>query len=108
MARDTVLFKDLIPPSQMRMVEKMYWDGVLQIEMFGIRRVAYDREFAKQLFERRKDLPKNVKDVTFTNNKRKRDLETDERHDQSRKKPSTSGIKEEEESSAPMPMQPIG
>jgi hypothetical protein len=81
------------------MVERMYWDGVLQIEMFGIRRVAYDQEFAKQLFERRKDLPKNVKDASFLNNKRKRGFETDERHDLSRKKPSTSGIKEE--SSAP-------
>ncbi|KAG1867891.1 hypothetical protein DFJ58DRAFT_723760 [Suillus subalutaceus] len=100
MAKDTVLFKDLIPPSQMRMVERMYWDGVLQIEMFGIRRVAYDQEFAKQLFERRKDLPKNAKDATFTNNKRKRDFETDERHDPSRKKPSTSGINIKEESSA--------
>ncbi|KAG2149837.1 hypothetical protein BD769DRAFT_1659393 [Suillus cothurnatus] len=99
MAKDTVLFRDLIPPSQMRMVERMYWDGVLQIEMFGIRRVAYDQEFAKQLFERRKDLPKNVKDASFLNNKRKRGFETDERHDLSRKKPSTSGIKEE--SSAP-------
>lgn len=92
MAKDTVLFRDLIPPSQMRMVEKMYWDGVLQIEMFGIRRVAYNREFAKQLFERRKDLPKNV---TFTGNKRKRDFETDERHDHNQKKPSTSSIKME-------------
>ncbi|KAG2146581.1 uncharacterized protein EDB93DRAFT_1250862 [Suillus bovinus] len=100
MAKDTVLFRDLIPPSQMRMVEKMYWDGVLQIEMFGIRRVAYDQEFAKQLFERRKDLPKNVKDSTFTSNKRKRGFETDERLDLNRKRPSTSGIKEEE-SSAP-------
>jgi cell division protein FtsB len=99
MARDTVLFKDLVPPSQMRMVERMYWDGVLQIEMFGIRRVTYDREFAKQLFEKRKDLPKNVKDVTFTNNKRKRDSETDDRHDLGRKKPSTSGIKEESSAS---------
>ncbi|KAG1801451.1 uncharacterized protein HD556DRAFT_1337602 [Suillus plorans] len=92
MAKDTVLFRDLIPPSQMRMVEKMYWDGVLQIEMFGIRRVAYDQEFAKQLFERRKDLPKGVKDGTFPNNKRKRGFETDERHDHNRKRPSTSDI----------------
>ncbi|KAG1757407.1 hypothetical protein EDB19DRAFT_1822503 [Suillus lakei] len=96
MARDTVLFRDLVPPSQMRMVEKMYWDGVLQIEMFGIRRVAYDQEFAKQLFERRKDLPKGVKDASSTNIKRKRGFEADERHDYSRKKPSTSGIKEED------------
>lgn len=99
MAKDTVLFRDLVPPSQMRMVEKMYWDGVLQIEMFGIRRVAYDREFAKQLFERRKDLPKNAKDANFTNNKRKRGFETDERTDQSRKRPSTSVIKEEDPAS---------
>ncbi|KAG1826125.1 uncharacterized protein BJ212DRAFT_1318155 [Suillus subaureus] len=99
MARDTVLFRDLIPPSQMRMVERMYWDGVLQIEMFGIRRVAYDQEFAKQLFERRKDLPKNVKDVTFTNNKRKRDLRLMKDMITVKKKPSTSGIKEESSAS---------
>lgn len=99
MAKDTVLFRDLIPPSQMRMVERMYWDGVLQIEMFGIRRVAYDQEFAKQLFERRKDLPKNVKDATFTSNKRKRGFEPDDRHDHNRQKPSTSSIKEESSAS---------
>ncbi|KAG2077140.1 hypothetical protein BDR04DRAFT_1089460 [Suillus decipiens] len=99
MAKDTVLFRDLIPPSQMRMVERMYWDGVLQIEMFGIRRIAYDQEFAKQLFERRKDLPKNAKDAAFTGNKRKRGFETDERHDFNRKKPSTSVVKEESSAS---------
>ncbi|KAG0709026.1 hypothetical protein DFH29DRAFT_993865 [Suillus ampliporus] len=97
MAKDTVLFRDLIPPSQVRMAEKMYWDGLLQIEMFGIQRVAYDQEFARQLFENRKDLPKSVgKDVASTSSKRKRGIETDENHEHRQKKFSNSDTKEEQ------------
>ncbi|KAG2129924.1 hypothetical protein DEU56DRAFT_914947 [Suillus clintonianus] len=94
LAKETVLFRDLVSPSQMRMVEKMFWEGLLQVEMFGIRRVAYDQEFARQLFERRKDLPKSVKDATSTSIKRKRGDETDETHEDRQPKASKSGTKE--------------
>lgn len=77
------------------MVENMYQGGLLQIEMFGIRCVAYDQEFAKSLFENRKDLPRSVvKDATSMSKKRKR-VETGEYHEGQQKKPSTSGTKVE-------------
>ncbi|OAX44773.1 hypothetical protein K503DRAFT_3815 [Rhizopogon vinicolor AM-OR11-026] len=93
-AKQTVLFRDLVSSSQMRMVENMYGEGLLQIEMIGIRCVAYDQEFAKSLFKNRKDLPKSVvKDATSTTKKRKR-VETGADHGRSKKKPSESGRRE--------------
>ena len=66
----------------------MYEEGLLRIEMFGIKCVAYDQEFAKKLFVNRKDLPKSViKDAASTSNKRKRGVETDENHERRGKKP---------------------
>jgi hypothetical protein len=63
------------------MVENMYREGLLQIEMIGIRCVAYNQEFAKSLFENRKD-------TTSTSKKRKR-VETGETHE-GRQKPKPS------------------
>lgn len=74
----------------MRMVENMYWGGLLPIEMFGIQRVSYNQEFAKSL----KGLPRNdVKDANPTSKKRKR-VETGANHERKKKKPSKSGRKD--------------
>jgi hypothetical protein len=119
--KQTILFQDLVPPSQVRMVENMYWEGLLQIEMIGVRCVAYDQKFAKSLFENRKDLPRSVvndgtsvskkrkrveieggqpkisgtkvEDATSTSNKRK-EVETGGDHERSKKKSSKVGRKD--------------
>jgi hypothetical protein len=81
------------------MVENMYWEGLLQIEMIGVRCVAYDQRFAKSLFEKRKDLPRSVvNDVTSMSKKRKR-VEIGEIEGGQPKKPSTSGTKVEDATS---------
>ena len=85
-AKQTVLFRDLVSPSQMRMVENMYLEGILQVETLGIRCVAYNEEFAKYLFKNRKDLPRSAKEEIISTSKKRKRVETGEYHECQQKK----------------------
>ncbi|KIJ68278.1 hypothetical protein HYDPIDRAFT_106450 [Hydnomerulius pinastri MD-312] len=59
-AKRTTLFQDLVPPSQTRMVEKMYTKGVLRLECFGIRCIGFNTTFSGELLKLASQKPRGI------------------------------------------------
>ncbi|KAH7921238.1 hypothetical protein BV22DRAFT_1132463 [Leucogyrophana mollusca] len=63
----TVLNQDFIPPSQTRMVENMYTQGVLKVELFGIRCVGFNQALNAELIragnEKRSKPPRTLQGI---------------------------------------------
>lgn len=81
-SRRTTLFPDFVPPSQTQMIKNMYKQGVIKLQCFGIRCVAFNQTFAEKLRETctshmQRDLPGNFVInptlVTTSRNIRKRE-----------------------------------
>ncbi|KAG8219935.1 hypothetical protein J3R82DRAFT_934 [Butyriboletus roseoflavus] len=65
LSKCTTLFPDVMPPSQMRMIKNMYKQGVIKLQCFVIRCVAFNQTVAGKLGERptsfvRRNSPDNI------------------------------------------------
>ncbi|KAF8844070.1 hypothetical protein BDN67DRAFT_963566 [Paxillus ammoniavirescens] len=50
-SKQTTLFQDLVPPSQTRMIENMYTNGVIKLQCIGIRCVGFNQAFSQGLLD---------------------------------------------------------